>query len=298
MRALGTYLLRSPVHAIGAVSLMAIFSFYLSSVMVAMLVMRKGGVYGLQVIAGSLVVCTLIMMVIFSLPVQDLLLIAVRAWLPVWCCAMALRYSESQAVMVLVAGLFGSLFIVLIYLLVDDVPLWWQTWFNDLMDALARDNPASEAVDAVEQLKAGMEMIAPMINPFIVAFLVIRLVTIVLAGRWWQSLLFNPGAFKREFYGLRLPRSLLYLVLPCALVLLWQPGQDSDLVRDLLWLVIVLYLFQGIACVHRLVNRRNLSVAWLVTMYSLLVVLFPHMLVLIACIGMADSWSGARKIPG
>ena len=296
MRALGNYILRSPLHAIGVVSLMAVFSFYLSSILVAMLVMRKGGVFGLQVIAGSLVLSTLAMLLVLNIPLQDLVVIALRAWLPVWCCAMALRYSESQSVMIMLAGVFAAMFIIVLYSLVEDVPGWWQNRFNELMGALVEQNPTQEAMDAFEQLQAGMQSVAWMINPFIVSFLLISLVTTLLAGRWWQALLFNPGAFKKEFYALRLPRPLLYLLLPGALYLLLLPGGDTGMVRDLLWLIIILYMFQGISRVHQLVSRRNLSLAWLVTMYVLLVILIPYMIVLVACLGMADSWSGRRKI--
>jgi hypothetical protein len=66
-------------------------------------------------------------------------------------------------------------------------------------------------------------------------------------------------------------------------------------VRDLLWLLIIMYLFQGIASIHRLVRVRELSAAWLVAMYCFLVVLFPHMIVFIACIGMADAWMHGKK---
>ena len=56
-----------------------------------------------------------------------------------------------------------------------------------------------------------------------------------------------------------------------------------------------MYLFQGISSVHRLIRKRNYSTAWLVAMYSFLVILFPHMIVFIACIDMADSWIRSKK---
>jgi hypothetical protein len=61
--------------------------------------------------------------------------------------------------------------------------------------------------------------------------------------------------------------------------------------RDLLLVALFMYLFQGIAAVHRTVETRALSSAWLVAMYGLLL-LAPQMILFVACLGFADSWMG------
>ena len=288
-------MLSSRIHAIGFISLTSIVSFYMSSIMIALTVMRRGGVYGLQVIAGCVVFIVLALSFINQIPYTDVLMIALRTWLPVWACAMVLRKTQSQAAMTLTAGIFGTIFIILMYVLIDDVPVWWQHWFNTFLDAVLKGDLTADATARIEQLKSDVGRIAPMINPLIISFLVIRLVTVILIGRWWQSRLFNPGGFRKEFYSLQLPRPLIYLAMIGIIILLL--GDETQLypVRDLLWLVIIMYLFQGISSVHRLIRKRNYSTAWLVAMYSFLVILFPHMIVFIACIGMADSWIRSKK---
>ena len=295
MRAFGHYLLSSRLHAIGLVSLTAVISFYLSSVFIALVVMRRGGKFGIQVIAGCLFLVVLAVSLIQQMAVTEVLVNALQAWLPVWCCAMVLRKTESQAAMTMVAGAFGALFVILIYVLVDDVPVWWQSWFNDLLDMVIAGNMTGDAADRIERLRGDLAQITPLINPLIISFLVIRVVTVILIGRWWQSKLFNPGGFRKEFYELHLPRFLLYLALLGLGVLLLGDATQLMPVRDLLWLLVIMYLFQGIASVHRLVRGRELSSAWLVAMYSFLVILFPHMIVFVACIGMADSWMRTKK---
>lgn len=295
-RSFGNYLLSSRIHAIGVISLASIVSFYMSSIMIALAVMRRGGMFGLQVIAGCAVFVVLALSFINQLAYTDVLMITLRTWLPVWCCAMVLRKTRSQAAMTLVAGAFGVIFIILMYVLIDDVPVWWQNWFNTFLDAVLKGDLSADAAARIEQLKSDLAQIAPMVNPLIISFLVIRLVTVILIGRWWQSRLFNPGGFREEFYSLQLPRALIYLAVLGIIILL--AGKESHLypVRDLLWLVIIMYLFQGISSVHRLVRKRNYSSAWLVAMYCLLLILFPHMVVFIACIGMADSWMRSKKV--
>ena len=291
----GNYILSSRIHAIGVISLTSIVSFYMSSIMLALTVLRRGGKFGLHVIAGCMVFIVLVLSLLNKVPFTDVLIIILRTWVPVWCCAMVLRKTESQAAMTLMAGAFGTLFIVLMYLLIDDVPLWWQTWFNHFLDALVKSGVTTDATTRVDQLKSDLAQIAPVINPLIMSFLVIWVVTVILIGRWWQSRLFYPGAFRKEFYALQLPRSLIYLALLGITVLVLGNASKLLPVRDLLWLTIIMFLFQGLSSVHRLVQRKNYSSAWLVAMYSFLIILFPHMIVFIACIGMADAWIRGRK---
>jgi len=295
MRRFGNYLLTSHWHTIGLVSLTAVVSFYLSSIFVALAVLRRGGRFGLQVIVGSLLVVVLAVALIQKVAVIEVFLNALQAWLPVWCCAMVLRNTESQAAMTLVAGAFGAIFIVMIYVLVDDVPVWWQSWFNDLLNLITTGDVTGETAARIEQLRADVARIAPMLNPLIISFLVLRLITVVLIGRWWQAKLFNPGGFHMEFYTLRLPRFLVYLTMFALAVLLIGDATRLMPVRDLLWLLVIVFLFQGISSVHRLVRGREMSVAWLVAMYGLLVILFPHMIVFVACIGMGDCWMRSKK---
>lgn len=296
LQVFGNYILSSRVHAIGVISLTSIVSFYMSSIMLALTVMRRGGKFGLQVIAGCMVFILLLLSLVNKIPISDVLIIFLRTWVPVWCCAMVLRKTESQAAMTLTAGAFGTLFIVLMYLLIDNVPVFWQTWFNHFLDALIKSGVTTDASTRVDQLKSDLSQIVPVINPLIMSFMVIWVVTVILIGRWWQSRMFFPGAFRKEFYALQLPRSLIYLALLGIIVLLLGNATKLMPVRDLLWLIIVLFLFQGLSSVHRLVQRKNYSRAWLVVMYSFLIILFPHMVVFIACIGMADAWIRGRKV--
>jgi hypothetical protein len=295
MRSLGSYLLRSRIHAIAVVSLTAVLSFYVSSIMIALVVMRRGGGFGMQVIGGAVALVLLASVLIHAASAQTVLLNALQAWLPVWCCAMVLRRTESQAVMALLAGAFGAIFVVLIYMLVDDVPVWWQDWFSDLVDIVFADGLTGETAARIDQLKADLARIAPVINPLIVSFLMVRLITVILIGRWWQSRLFNPGGFRKEFYALQLPRPLLYPAFIGVAVMLIGDVSKLMPIRDVLWLLIILYLFQGLSSVHRLVRGREYSQLWLVAMYGLLVIVFPHMIVLVACLGMADSWMRGKN---
>src|SRR5690606_11833188 len=62
---------------------------------------------------------------------------------------------------------------------------------------------------------------------------------------------------------------------------------------DVLVVALFMYLFQGIATVHRTVAARGWSPAWLVVMYAFLL-LVPQVVLFVACLGLADSWFAGR----
>ena len=290
MRALGTYLMRGRLEAIGIVGALTVASwfmpplaFVISGAPVGLITLRRGGIVGLQVIAGSLVLVVLVGLLAKLHPaVAGTFVLGI--WVPVWICAVVLRHAESQGALVLAAGTLGMVFAAGAYLVMDDVAGAWQSWFADWF----RSNLPGEAAAPYLEI---LQTAGPFLNAMMAAALVISVVATLLIARWWQALLYFPGAFRREFYQLRLPRSLSALTLLAILVLLVGQGETQPLLRDLLFLSLMMYLFQGLSSVHRIVAGRGLSRAWLGGMYGLLL-LAPKMLLFVACIGIVDSWLG------
>jgi hypothetical protein len=92
---------------------------------------------------------------------------------------------------------------------------------------------------------------------------------VLLVGRWWQSLLYKPGAFQAEFHALRLSWNQVLVVF--AVIVLLMQGLDS-LSDDKLGMVIapsftIPILLSGIALVHGLVAIAGMSVHWLGMFY-------------------------------
>jgi hypothetical protein len=76
-------------------------------------------------------------------------------------------------------------------------------------------------------------------------------------------------------------------------VLLWQ----WPLLANLMLPLLVLYVFQGIAVVHGVVNRARLAQGWLVGLYVVLLLL-PQTLLLLGLLGVVDAWVDVRaRIP-
>jgi hypothetical protein len=111
-------------------------------------------------------------------------------------------------------------------------------------------------------------------------------------GRWWQSLLYNPGGFGAEFRDLRLGKGLG--VLGLALMAFILIKGENQWAADLLILITPLFLLQGLALIHWLVKALQANRGWLIGLYALFLLALPHAQVLTAGLGLADIWVNVR----
>lgn len=295
MHSLGNYILRGWWQAVGVVSVLTLLSlllpplaYLLSGVPVALVALRRGVESGMQVVLGALVLTSLLA-IIAGLNLMVGPGFAVVIWAPVWFCAVALRRTESQGLMVFAAGLLALAFAVLMHFWVADVEaMWWEQF-----EAWVSDNLEPEAAAQYQQL---LEDAKPLLNAMMAAGLLLSLVLTVILARWWQSLLFNPGGFRAEFHHLALPRGLTIAALVAVAMTLMDTGVYHWFFRDTLIILVFMYLFQGVAVAHRTVARRELSAAWLIGMYVLML-LMPQVALLVACLGMVDAWLWRSQSP-
>jgi hypothetical protein len=230
---------------------------------------------------GSLVVITLFAM-LANIDPQIATIFAIGVWAPVWICANALRSTKSHGVLVLTAGALGAVYILVTHMLLGDVSAWWQEWVDTLItQALPADQGA--------QYREVLTSVVPLLNAMMATGLVISMILTTLIGRWWQAMLYIPGGFRKEFYALQLPRGLLIGILLGFGLVLMGAAKPGSLILDFMVLLVFLYLFQGIAAIHRLVAAKGLPRIWLVMLYGFLIMI-PQVILLVACLGMVDSW--------
>jgi len=102
----------------------------------------------------------------------------------------------------------------------------------------------------------------------------------LLLARYWQALLYNPGGFRREFYGLRLPRGWTFGLAAVAVALWLQaPGYVG-------WAAItaVPLTFCGFALVHARAARAGQGSGWLTAFYLFWLFFDPVKAVLLAVV--------------
>ena len=109
-------------------------------------------------------------------------------------------------------------------------------------------------------------------------------------SRWWQSLLFNPGGFQKEFHEFRLDQSvaivlIAFVIAGVVLPLAYRPWVE---------LLSLPLLIAGVAVVHSSVKIMGMGVHWLGLMYFGLLFIGPTGTVLIG-LGLVDSILNLRS---
>jgi hypothetical protein len=299
VRALASYILRGRMQAVGVTSLLSLLSllmpplaYLLSGVPVALVALRQGPVAAIQIMFGSMLLVMAFLIIVGMTPLLGLSLV-LGVWLPVVFCAVYLRRSASQAMLLLAAGIVAAGYAGIIRLVVGDVAEWWG---EQLMPQLER--ALAEPVDP--QTLELLESLLPYINGIVAAGLAFSLVSSVLIARWLQAMLFNPGGFGQEFRAISLPRVVVAVAAVCLFSALLLDGEFAGLLRDWVFVMVVLFLFQGLSLCHAHVRERGWKAHWLWALY-LLLLFFPQTMLFIACLGFADAWlrgSQPRLIEG
>ena len=291
MKAFGYFLLKTRTHAalvVAALTALAIvlplFSYALSGVPLALVTLRKGVAFGLQV---TMISTFLTLLVALALNLSPALALAflITVWIPVLLCAQVLRKTQSQGMMALCAGVAGVFFTALLYIMLEDLQNWWQDLFQRLQEyGLSQLTPA--------QLEQANQFVTPLLSALFASGFVISLIITMLLARWWQSALFNPGGFREEFHALRLPRTLVFATMVGLLCLMLAPGFTSTAVRDTVILMLILYLFQGLSVMHYYFYTRGFPRIGSLGLYGTFFVLPQYILLFVTCVGLVNAWVG------
>lgn len=264
---------------------------YLASGVIALTTLRMGPREGAKVVTATLIVFALLAgFLLGQLWIAGLILLS--SWLPVFLVTLALGYTRSFATALLSASGVGLFIVVLMHLFIPDLTGWWQQMIEPFMTALSEQPGWKMDQSQTQQL---VNSLSGMMTGFIAAGVSINAVVGLVIGRAWQSKLYNPGAFGNEFRQLSLgkPAAIFTAVL---IVLALTPVRDvMSLLVDCLPVMLVAFGIQGLAIVHGIVNLRQKSSAWLVTMYVLLVIMLPQMAMMLATLGVLDQWFNFRK---
>lgn len=214
---------------------------------------------------------------------------ALKFWLPSWVFAAVLLFRNSlNLTLLIVAGLACS-GIIAVYLLVDSPAQEWLSLIKDELIPMLEQ--AGMQFPAAQQSEQQLQFMAQIMTGSAAGLFFIGQALAVLLGRWWQSLLYRPGAFAEEYQQLRSGSAIAGLSL---LIVLLVVTTKAELAVNLLFVVVALYVLQGLAVLHRLVNKCQVGSAWLVGGYVIMFFTFPYGPVLFACVGMFDNWINFR----
>lgn len=259
----------------------------ISSAAIGLVTLRQGPKEGLLILMGTTLGVAGLAWAALGAPVSALAFIPV-AWLPLWIVASVLWVTVSLPLAFQAATLYGAIVVGLFYTMLPDPAEWWREVLGQLIPALKNtqlDASGTAAASLVDSL-------APVMTGVTGSSLVMTTMLALLLARWWQSSLFNPGGFASEFYQFKLGRTNTLAAI-IIFVLAVLPGYG--LFNDLSVLMFVPFMFQGLALVHFVVDKKGVHWAWLFVMYILLLFLLPQLVTLLALIGLFDNWVDFRR---
>ncbi len=298
MRGLGAYIMRGPLRAMLVTAALALVSLIpvlgmvsvLSGAALALVTLRHGARQGVIVLLGASLITGAFMYFVFGSMALGFVF-TLLLWLPLLLLALVLRSTTSWSILIDVAALLGLVGIVVFYLATGDPVQFWQTVLSQLVAAM---NAQGGGMAEMEAIQSQFPVFARWLTGMLAGGLVMGLVLSLMAGRWWQALLYNPGGFRQEFFELRQSRIAALVVVLILALSLPELGRLSDMAGDMMIVIVMLYSVVGLALVHALVARTGRHVGWLVALYILLFIMPPQTMMLLASAGFADSWMNFR----
>ncbi len=303
MLALAKFTLKGPYQAAAVVGLLAVLAVFLPSldpsnplgvlfasicmllscIMVGLIILTQGSGSGLQAIGAAVVGITLVAWFLVNAPELGLWTAAVQ-WLPIILLAQTLRSTRSLSLTMLAGLALGVVGVAVQYL------VWGDLEAEMVRQALAR-------MGQVEQMQQQVaERNLQLVRLFVLALVAMAyfvIVLIVLAARHLQARLAESRAFGEEFRALALgkPAAAAALALLTASFFIEQAWLSS-----LAFLLVIAFMFQGIAVVHYKLRPLRQARLLLGLFYALLLI-FPQVVALAAITGMIDNWLVFRKSP-
>ena len=299
MRAIATYILRGPLQAIMVTAISSAMSLilpplaHLSGACVALVTLRKGLRDGILVLFFSGIILGLMGMLSSNSAMVKIFILAMVLvwWLPVGVTAAVLRYTRSLGFTLMFLGALCLAVLTGCYLVIGDMPGWW----GEVLPAMLK--PMYEAANfgmTNDQLNQLIENMASIMTGFMFASIVYLTTINLFIARWLQSLLFNPGGFRAEFYSLKLDNRLAIFLLIIAAVSVFTSGNLANYALNVLILIAALYSLQGLAIVYAVVAALNAHIGWLIGLYVLMFFALPYVMLMLSCTGIADNFLNIR----
>jgi len=275
MRALAEFIMRGRMQAgfvvVGSAALPLLF--WLSAAAGCLVLLRRGLSDAFGIVALALLPAAVWWY--FGEPRTLLLLLGTLGL------AQLLRTSVSWRLV-----LMGSVLVGLVYALVLGevfrAPI--EAMAGELQKLMPQVLELARPLSADEQARLGT-LLVPVLTGLLAALLQIVSLLALVLGRYWQSLLYNPGGFASEFRALRLP-SLWALALLAGMLLAPNLGAQMAMLTPL---CSVPLFFAGIALIHGLVAQGRLGRFWLVGLYVTLLLFMQLTYPLLMVLAIVDS---------
>ncbi|MDH5484833.1 MAG: DUF2232 domain-containing protein [Gammaproteobacteria bacterium] len=294
MIALARFIMAGPSQAALVAAASAILALLLppmawvSGGVVALVVLHLGINKGAQLITLAGLASMLLGWLVLGTPLLAVGIVLLL-WLPVWLVAAVLRKTVLLSVSLELTAVMGLLMVLVLQLFIPDTQSELSQGFVEIIQP-AIDKQPTEA--AKQQLTDAVNIVLALLPGLLATGMVIGTMLSLLLGRWWQAALYNPGGLREEFNQLRLSKTS---ALVATVILLLAALAGLPLLTMLAMVVLALYLLQGMAVVHGIMDLRQFATGWLFALYVMIFML-PHLVILpLAVFGLTDTWVDIRR---
>ena len=260
---------------------------WLSGAAVALVTLVNGHRSGLLVTAIAAIGTAVLAGLILSAPILAAYYVLI-VWLPLVLVAVVLRQTVSLEFCLQLIAAVSMIGLTLVYVLYPDFGEIWRTELNLMADDLVARSEGT--VDKAQLMQVIDQIVRILPGFFASSFMIGTMLSLYLA-RWWQAVLYNPGGFGEEFRAINLGKTTALIALAIAIA---ASLIKADIFNAMLLVVFALYLNQGVAVLHAVFNTRQLNSFWLFLVY-LFMFFVPHIVVLLALAGLADTWIDFRR---
>lgn len=295
MRFLAASIMRGRIQAISVATGFLLLSLVLppfnivSAATVVLVTLRLGLRDGLITIAAGAFGAALLGLIVIQSP-GVVTGYALALWLPVWMFSVLLRESRRWEIMIEAALVLGMLAIAGVYLLGSDPASAWREHLSLALERLTENPPPGVEADQITSL---IEPVSRFMTGIIVSGSFASLISAMLLGRWWQSVLYYPGGFKKEIASLKPHAAIGYAFLLIFVLAGFTDGKLAEAFRNLSVLGFFFYLILGTIILHGIVATWSAARILLPGLYIVLLFI-PHALIPVALIGFTDHWVNWR----
>jgi len=183
------------------------------------------------------------------------------------------------------AALLGVLAFISVSFLVPNIQQYWIEALTDILDKTL----ATHGLDEDQQVQL-IQVSAQFMTGVFIALVTLIHSTTLLIGNWWHNLV-TTAKQGNEFHQLRLGKVLAFAAIILGIVV---TVTNSIFVAQILGIVAILFLLQGLAILHAIAGSMSKGRFWLIVTYGILIFM-PQAGLLVIMTGLMDTFIDIRR---
>jgi hypothetical protein len=205
-----------------------------------------------------------------------------------WLSAIILGRTSSWSLVLDVIGVLGFAVVITLHLSYPDMANWWQQWLTNYFAGVGvATGGDAHSLNVVKGMTAEMKYYATGMAAIMLSFYALL---DLLAGRWWQDTMFNPGGLSTELKAIRLSKV-------CAIILLIGAAFAFGhvvMMQDAMLILGMMFALAGLSLMHYVITATRAKWWWVAIIYIALSIV-PESIVLFVLAGLLDSFFDFRK---